>query len=94
MPLGGYGKSVLVHHKPTITKTHEDDYYLFGELLSILLSLLASLSSFVNSSDYLKDLLPPSNDKERGVRAEPSVILSSEISGFKLEFHTNRRWNS
>lgn len=96
MPFGGYGKLVLIHHEPTntITKTHEDDYYAFEEAAYSSAPTRISLSSFVDSSDYLRDLLRPSDDAARGVRAEPSVVLSSERSGLKLEFDTNRRWNS
>jgi aldose 1-epimerase len=95
MPLGGYGKLVLIHHEPTtMTKTHEDDYYAFEETAYSSTPTRISLSSFVDSSDYLKDLLRPSDNAARGVRAEPSVVLSSERSGLKLEFDTNRRWNS
>jgi hypothetical protein len=86
--------SVLIHHEPIMTKTPEDDYYLFEEATNSSIPTRISLSSFVNSSDYLRDLLRPSDDEERGVRAQPSVILSSERSGLKLEFDTNRRWNS
>lgn len=92
MPLGGYGKLVLIHHKPTtMTKTHEDDYYAFEEAAYSSTPTRISLSSFVDSSDYLRDLLRPSDE---GVRAEPSVVLSSDRSALKLEFDTNRRWNS
>lgn len=93
MPLGGYGKPVLIHHEATMTKTCKDDYYLFEEAADSSTPTRISLSSFVDSSDYLRDLLRPSGDEERGV-PQPSVILSSEQSGLKLKFDTNRRWNS
>ncbi|KIM40744.1 hypothetical protein M413DRAFT_446132 [Hebeloma cylindrosporum] len=68
-----------------------DDYYLFEEAANRSAPTRFSLSSFSDSSDYLRDLLRASDDEERGVRADPCVILSSERSGLKLEFDTNQR---
>lgn len=48
------------------------------------------MSSFTPDLDFIKDLVQPSSENGRGTRPEPVAQLSSEKSGLKLVFDTNR----
>ncbi|KAG5645095.1 hypothetical protein DXG03_006909 [Asterophora parasitica] len=71
-----------------------DDFYLLQNPGSSQFPTRLPLSSFNSKLDLIKDIIQPSNDEQgkptRGNRPEPVVELSSEKSGIKLVFDTNR----
>ncbi|KAF8181511.1 galactose mutarotase-like domain-containing protein [Pholiota molesta] len=73
-----------------IPQSGYDDYYLFEEGANSSIPTRIPFSSFNDTSDFIKDLLRESDDKERGTRSEPTVKLLSEKSGIKLHFDSNQ----
>ncbi|CAA7269494.1 unnamed protein product [Cyclocybe aegerita] len=98
----GTGNFIAVSTKPAHAHTAKiigdkfpdagyDDYYLFSESAQSTIETRILLNSFGEESNYLKDLLRPPDDAERGTRAGAVVELKSKKSGLKLAFDTNQR---
>ncbi|KAF9562577.1 galactose mutarotase-like protein [Agrocybe pediades] len=66
-----------------------DDYYLFNEKAKSTIPSRIPLASFTEQTNLLEDILRPC-DTERVDRPEPLVTLSSEKSGFTLNFDSNQ----
>ncbi|PPQ66714.1 hypothetical protein CVT24_008815 [Panaeolus cyanescens] len=67
-----------------------DDYYLFEKEARATVPSRLPLTSFNDNFDYVKDLLRPADDPERGSRALPVVELSAPGSGLSLAFDSNQ----
>ncbi|KAJ3732407.1 galactose mutarotase-like domain-containing protein [Lentinula guzmanii] len=77
-----------------LIESFTDDYYAFAPR-TVKIPKRFPISEFTPKLDLLKDVLIPSGteDATRGDRPEPVVELSSDKSGLKLVFETNRMWN-
>ncbi|KAF9037613.1 galactose mutarotase-like domain-containing protein [Panaeolus papilionaceus] len=67
-----------------------DDYYVFEEEARAAIPSRLPLTSFDDKFDYVKDLLRPADDPERGIRPAPLVELSGLGSGLSLAFDSNQ----
>jgi aldose 1-epimerase len=87
LPGHTHASKLIGHNMPA---SGYDDYYLFGDKVNSSIPTRIHSDSFNAETDFLRDLLRASDDKERGSRPDPLVILSSAKSGLKLEFDSNQ----
>ncbi|KAF8910436.1 galactose mutarotase-like domain-containing protein [Gymnopilus junonius] len=87
LPAHAHTSKRIGHNMPS---SGYDDYYLLRENARSSIPTRIPLTSFLAETDLLKDVLRASDDKERGSRPDPLVILSSKKSGLALELDSNQ----